>query len=300
MRITQKMMSDAAVQGMQANLRRLSDTQRQAVTTKRINKPEDDPFGTERALGFRSKIKASETARDNIALSKEWLNATDSTLSDVGDLVGRSRLLAEQGASDTQGTEERQSISIEVNQMLEEALAMANTRHGNQYLFSGFKIDSPAYVATRDTDGNITSIAANGDITGQIVREVEPGVTLGVNVSGESVFPGLFSTLVTLRDSLTQTPFDANVVSATLTDFDTQLDAVLDVQAAVGTKVRRLESATTRMEAAEVGMQELLSKAEDADMTVVASELSKQQFIYQTALKVNGQILSTSLLDYIQ
>ena len=54
------------------------------------------------------------------------------------------------------------------------------------------------------------------------------------------------------------------------------------------------------MEASEVGLRELLSKAEDADMAEVASQLNQQQFVYQTALAVNGQILRTSLLDYLR
>lgn len=300
MRITQKMLVTSALNGMQTNLRRLSDTQRQAVTTKRVNRPEDDPFAVEQSLGFRSKIKASETARNNIAMSKDWLYATDDALGHAGDLLTRTRSLALQGASDTLGPEERQSISTEVNQILEEMLAVANTRHGDDTLFSGFKLDSPAFVESRDANGQITSVAANGDITGQIVRQVEPGIDMVVNVSGDRVFPDIFNTLINLRDSLVQSPFDLNAVSTALDDLKTNLDTTLDVRAAVGTKVRRLESATERMSATELGMQELLSKAEDADMTEVVTDLNQQKFVYQTALAVNGQVLRTSLLDFIR
>jgi flagellin-like hook-associated protein FlgL len=54
------------------------------------------------------------------------------------------------------------------------------------------------------------------------------------------------------------------------------------------------------MEAAEVGINELLSKAEDADMPEVVSQLNQQQFTYQTALAVNAQVLRTSLLDFLK
>jgi len=300
MRITQKMVAQSALNGMQTNLRRLSDLQRQAVTTKRVNRPEDDPFAVEQGLGFRTKIKASETARDNIAQSKDWLNATDKSLSDVSDLLTRAKTLALQGINGSLGPDERQSVSIEINQMLEEALALGNTRHGDDYLFSGFNINSPAFVETRDAAGKITAVAANGDITGQIVREVEPGTDMAVNVPGDTVFTNVFTTLINTRDALAQNPFDPSVVSAALTDLDTQLDNTLDIQAAVGTKVRRLTVATERMQATEAGLHELLSKAEDADMPEVVSDLNQQQFIYQTALNVNGRVLSTSLLDFIR
>ncbi len=300
MRITQKMLATSALNGMQTNLRRLSESQRQAVTTKRVNKPEDDPFAVEQSLGFRSKIKASETARGNIGLSRDWLSATDEALDHVGSLLNRAQSLALQGASDTLGDDGRQAVSIEVDEILEEMMAVANTRHGDDYLFSGFKLSTPAYAETRDVQGQISSIAANGVISGQIVREVEPGVNMVVNVSGDSVFPGIFNTLINLRDALVQTPYDPAALETAITDIKSGLDTTLDVRAAVGTKMRRLESATARMENAELGMQELLSKAEDADMTKVITDLNQQKFVYETALAVNGRVLNTSLLDYLR
>jgi flagellar hook-associated protein 3 FlgL len=302
MRITQNMLSDAALRGMQANLERVSDLQRDAVTTKRLHRPSDDPFALEQALGFRAKIATSESVRNNIEMSRNWLAATDTALSDTANLLTRGRLLNIQGANDTLGPEERQSVSIEVNQMLEEMLATANTRHGDDYIFSGFETDQPPFAAVRDANGQITSVNVNpaDGISGQIVREIEPGVDMVVNVPGDSVFPDAFTTLIDLRDALVASPYSQQAVSDMIADLKTQQDTALDVQAAVGTKMRRIDSAVARMETTELGMKELLSKAEDADMPAVVTDLQQQQFIYQAALNVNGQILRTSLLDFIR
>lgn len=302
MRITQNMLSDAALRGMQANVERLSDLQRDAVTTKRLHRPSDDPFALEQALGFRAKIATSESVRNNIEMSRNWLAATDTALSDAANLLTRGRLLNIQGANDTLGPEERQSVSIEVNQMLEEMLAVANTRHGDDYIFSGFETDQPPFTAVRDANGQITSININpaDGISGQITREIEPGVDMVVNVPGDSVFPDAFTTLIDLRDALVAVPYSQQAVSDMIADLKTQQDTALDVQAAVGTKMRRIDSAVARMETTELGMKELLSKAEDADMPAVVTDLQQQQFIYQTALAVNGQVLRTSLLDFIR
>ncbi len=303
MRITQSMLSDVAVRGMQANLERLSDLQRDAVTTKRLHRPSDDPFALEQSLGFRAKIATSESVRDNIEMSRNWLAATDAALSDAANLLTRGRLLNIQGANDTLGVEERQSVSIEVNQMLEEMLAVANTRHGDDYIFSGFDTNQETFVALRDANGQIQSVSLNtaaDGISGQIVREIEPGVDMVVNVPGETVFTDAFTAMIDLRDALVAVPYSQQTVSDLIADMKTQQDTVLDVQAAVGTKMRRIDSAVARMETTELGMQELLSKAEDADMSEVITDLQQQQFIYQTALAVNGQVLRTSLLDFIR
>ncbi|GAB4428666.1 MAG: flagellar hook-associated protein FlgL [Anaerolineae bacterium] len=302
MRITQNMLSDAALRGMQANLTKVSDLQRDAVTTKRLHRPSDDPFALEQSLAFRAKIATSESVRDNIEMSRNWLNVTDAALSDTAGLLTRARMLNIQGANDTLGPEERQSVSIEVNQMLEEMLAVANTRHGDDYIFSGFETDQPPFVAVRDATGQITSVTVNppDGIAGQIIREIEPGVDMVVNVPGDAVFPDTFTALMDLRDALVAVPYSQQTVSDLIADLKGRQDTSLDVQAAVGTKLRRIDSAVARMENTELGMRELLSKAEDADMPEVISDLQQQQYIYQTALAVNGQILRTSLLDFIR
>ena len=298
MRITQQLLNQSALNGMQTNLRRVKTLQEQAVTSKKVNRPEDDPFAVEQTLGFRSRIKASETARQNIAMSQDWLNATDKALGDISDLLTRTRSLALKGASDTMGPDERQALATETEGIIEQAIAIGNTRHGDHYLFAGFQVDTQPFSRNPAT-GAITSTTYNGD-NGQIVREVEPGTDMVINTPGGPLFTDVFNTVISLRDALQASPFEASDVASVAADLETQLDNVLDVQAATGTKVRRLEATSDRMEASEVGLRELLSKAEDADMAEVASQLNQQQFVYQTALAVNGQILRTSLLDYLR
>jgi flagellar hook-associated protein 3 FlgL len=88
--------------------------------------------------------------------------------------------------------------------------------------------------------------------------------------------------------------------ASNVTDIQNHIDNLSDLQAAVGTKVRRLENTASRVEAAQVGLKELLSKAEDADMAEVISQLNQQQFTYQAALAVNARTLNLSLLDFLK
>lgn len=298
MRITQQLLNQTALDGMQTNLRRLQGLQTQAVSAKAVNRPSDDPFAVEQALGFRSKIKASETARQNMAMSQDWLQATDVALGDMAELLTRSRSLALKGANDTLGPDERQALATEVDGMLDQAIAIGNTRHGDYYLFAGHQVDTPPFSATV-TAGQTTGVTYNGD-NGQIVREIEPGSDMVISQPGAPLFSGTFTKLIELRDALQADPFVSGDLANLLPDLENEQDALLDVQAATGTKVRRLEATAQRMDATETGMRELLSKAEDADMAEVASQLNQQQFVYQNALAVNGRVLRTSLLDYLR
>lgn len=300
MRITQSMLSQTALEGLQANQRLLMKVQKQAVTGKRVTRPADDPFSVEQALGFRTRIKVSETARQNISLSLDRLNATDKSLNDMTTILARVEGLALQGANETLGPEERQALAVDVNGMIEQAIAIGNSRHGEHTLFAGFQTDTLPFEVTRDPLTNlITSTTYNGD-AGLIMREIEPGIDMAVNVLGDPLFTGVFDSLIDLRDALQAGPFDVSAVTAELTNVRVQADNILDVQAAIGTKVRRLETTANRMTEAEIDLRRLLSKAEDADMAEVVTQLNQQQFVYQTALAVNGRVLRTSLLDFLR
>lgn len=236
----------------------------------------------------------------NVAMSSDWLYATDRTLSDMNELLLRSQELALQGSNETLGPDERQSLTSEIDGLLEEAVALGNTRHGDNTIFAGFQVNQDAFTINRDAaTGLISSVSYAGD-NGQIMREIEPGINMGVNVLGDQAFSGIYNTLIELRDAVKASPFVAEDAAGKITGIQTEMGNLSDLQAAVGVKLRRLENTAGRLESAQVGLQELLSKAEDADMAEVISQLNQQQFAYQAALQVNAHTLSMSLLDFLK
>lgn len=300
MRVTHSMLHKSALSNLQDNLNRVMIAQKKAATGKRVTRPADDPFAAEQALEFRSRIKMNETSRQNIVMSREWLNATDNALSNLNNMLVRAETLALRGSNETLSEDERNVVAVEVNQVLEEMIAIGNSKHGEHHLFGGFKVNSRPFEATRDpvTDF-VTTTTYNGD-TGLIQRQVEAGIDVSVNVVGDPLFSDIFNTMVNLRDAILVDPFDADAVAAELTNLQSGMDAVLDSQSAVGTKARRLEATDSRLAEADTTLKSLLSRVEDADMAEVISELNQQQFVYETALAVNGRVLRTSLLDFLR
>ena len=299
MRITQQMLSQMALNGMQTNLQRLSKLQQQASSTKRISQPSDDPAGTERALSLRSEIKNAQTLLDSLGATGEWLDATSTALGSMGDLLSDVHTKALTGANETMGEDERASLAATIDGYLEEAIGLANTRYGDEYVFSGFKVDAAPFEVTRDpvTD-QITGITYVGD-DGAIVREIEPGTDAAINVVGEEIFGDAVATLIQLRDALQTDPFIVDDVSATLTEIKDRMNEFLDEQARVGAQISRVENTTTRLETSQINLRELLSSTEDADMSEVLVQLTQQQYAYQAALNVTGSVLQMSLLDFL-
>jgi flagellar hook-associated protein 3 FlgL len=285
---------------MQTNLQRLMKLQKQAVTSKKLNQPGDDPFAVEQALGFRNVINQIEASRQSVSAASDWLAATDNALSQLGELSLRAEELALRGASDSLGAEGRQALATELEEIIEEGIAIGNTRHGDDYLFSGFKVMTAPFEAVRDpVSGLVTSTIYNGD-QGSLIREVEPGANMTINVLGDPLFSDIIDSLIDLRNNLQSPSVSATDIGGSLDEIRLQKDKNFDSQAVLGTKARRLQSIASRLETMEIGFRELLSKAEDADMAEVITQLNQQQFVYQTALSVNAQSLKTSLLDFLR
>ena len=165
-------------------MKRLAAIQEQATSTKRINRPSDDPVGTEKALTLRSRIRSGEATLENLSTTDEWLSANSSALESVSSLVTEVQNTALEGANDTLGVDERAALAAEIDGYLEELVDLSNTKYGDSYIFSGFKTDTEPFELTRDavTD-EITGFTYVGD-DGEIVREIESGTETTVNVTG--------------------------------------------------------------------------------------------------------------------
>jgi flagellar hook-associated protein 3 FlgL len=158
-RITQNMRYSSQVNGMNSVLNKLYDSSVQSASGLRINKPSDDPLGAGRVIQSRTTLSNINVYQDNISAATGWLSACDSLLSGEGSVVTlltRMTELAEQGATGTYTAENRQEISMELRQLYEQMMTLANSSYAGQYLFSGQKTGTQAYaealgVTVKDT-----------------------------------------------------------------------------------------------------------------------------------------------------
>ena len=309
MRVTHRMLVRSALRDLQASTQRLGAYQEQLSSGKRIHRPSDDPFGVQRALGFRGELKALEVCRQNISLSQDWLNATEITLDKLADVIIRARDVAIRGADDSVGQEARQALAAEAAQLLGSALQVANTSSQGRFLFAGYRIDQVPFGgqdehgSPTDDPSAIVTVVYNGD-SGAIVRELEPGVSLQINFTGAESWldpdsaTSVFAALIDLRDSLAAG--DGDGVRDALGSLDTVLDMAVQARAVAGAKLQRLSLAGDKLEAVSLGLQSLLSATEDVDMAEAVVNYAQQEAVYRAALQVNSRILPMSLLDYLK
>lgn len=301
-RVTQGMTTASVLASLESITDRLSQTQTELASGKRLTQPSDDPYGVAQALQYRGEIAQTQQFQRNVSDAQSWQTVTDTALSQVSSLVLRARDLVVQASSDTTNAAGRASIAAEVKQLLDAIKQAGNTQYAGRYVFSGTKTGTPAYDLSDTTDaygGNVASVS----------HEIGPGVTLPVNSVGFKVFGGDDGSgggdtglLKTLRGVLAHL---AAGDTASLRGIDLQAlsdanDTIVNEQAVVGARANRLDIASNRLADLEQLSTKNLSDTEDADMAKTLTDLSTQQAVYQAALRAGAALIQPSLMDFLK
>ncbi len=149
MRISTSQMHFSATNALLDQQSKLSRTQLQVATGRRILTPADDPVASATLLDLKQTRELTARFQLNADAARARLALEESTLGAVSDALVRVRELAVQGNNDTLSDTDRRSLAQEVRQIVDQLLGLANTRDNNgDYLFAGHQ-------------GNVRPFAAN-------------------------------------------------------------------------------------------------------------------------------------------
>jgi flagellar hook-associated protein 3 FlgL len=291
MRVTAGMSQRHVLSDLRRVQERLATAQSQVSGGKRIEKPSDDPLGAERAMRLNDQLASTTAYRSGVDESRSWLDATDTALGSLSDIAQRVRELTLQAATGSTTPAGRQSIKLEVDQLTEQAKTTLNSAFDGRHLFSGTKTDTPPYsTATGD--------AYQGD-AGPVVRQIGPGVSVQVNVTGDDVLSGLLPTLRTLSAHLASNDV-ASLGTTDLQALDAASATLVAKQSQVGAITNRVDAAGQRLDDAYDVTNAFLSKTQDADLPQALTDLSAQQNALQAALRGGATLIQQSLMDFLR
>lgn len=278
------------------NLERMQKDQDMLASGKRINKPSDDPVAVANSLRIRTDMSRNDAYTKNVDDAKSWLDLTDSSLGQIGDLLQRTRDLAVQGSNGTLTQTDMQNIAAEIDQLKKQMIQVGNTQYNGRYIFAGFKTDTQPF--------NETSNTYSGD-NGTIKFEVGAGGNkMQINVTGDKVFDVSSGTsqLLNMMDNLKNAlnSGDHQAVSNTIADIDKELENVLSIRADAGAKSNRLDLTKNRLQSDNYNFTTLLSKNEDADMAQVITNLKMDENVYRASLAAGARIIEPSLIDFLK
>jgi flagellin len=187
--------------------RSLAMHQARLSTGKRINEAADDPAGLTLATKFQVRSESLQRAADNIGDAKNLLSVAEGGLKKINEILGKMRIKAEQAASETLGTAERNAIAQDLGQYAREIDDIVNqTTWNGQKLLDGTadfdfqtSADYDKYTTwslgqSHDVQG--TGTAGLGDLatvtgTSTAAEGTDPGNVINAVTGGQATFSGL-------------------------------------------------------------------------------------------------------------
>ena len=304
-RITTGMVQRSMLADLNSVSLKLARTQQKAASGKEITRPSDNPFGTSQAMGLRQSMSANDKYSSNIDDGTGWMDATESSLTSMGEYLDRAHTLIIQGSGDTADQTSRNAIAAEIDQIVAGLKEAANATFAGSYLMSGTATGVPPYSQGSDDTYKGDDAGWDPAVPG-VLREIGPGVTVSINTVGRELLgDGQTANDDKLLDVLRDTAEhlragDGAALKDDLSRADKNLDTLLEMRARNGARTNRLEAASTRLDEIQEALTKQLSDTEDADFAKTMIDLNSQTVAYQAALKSGANIVQTSLMDFLR
>lgn len=290
LRVTQSMVSSQLMHNLSANYARMSESQNQLSTGRKINKPSDDPVGITYALRYRSESAMTEQYQRNINVATSYVDQTDTVLSQINDMLQRVNELTTQGLNGTNPQTALDAISEELGQIYQGLIDAGNSQLNGKYIFNGQKTDQKPYTTgTETTDSS------------EILYQLGSGVTVPINVTGNDVFgtgpDSLFSIVKGLQNAFAAG--DQTTASTLFDKLKKGMDNLSGIRSEVGAKSNRIELMANRLTDLSDTLESMISKTEDADVAEVIMKLQTDQSVYQASLSTGAKVIQRTLVDYL-
>lgn len=298
MRIATSTTSNLVLEQIQRLSREQAHLQRQVATGQRLFAPADDPAAAGRLVANGIEQSALRQNLRSAAAAGEYAQTSYTALTQLKRLSDRAGELAVLGTG-ISGGQAMAAYAQEVDQLLEQAVTLANTRFRHDHVFAGTALDSPPYVPGRDGAGRITAVTYEGDAARLLIPVGEGAVIAPLPDHQTSQGVGDFiNRLVALRDQLQAG--DAAGVAALRGPLETSEDRLVAALSEHGAVQLRIELTRERQQARLIELDRLASAEADVDLPATIVRLNQTSQAYEAALASAANFLRMSLLDYLR
>ena len=291
----------------QAKFNKLSQ---QIQSGKRVSSITDDAVAARGIIQANSQLGDIETYVANLKQADNELTQTDSTLKSVSDKLQEAYDLAMTVANGTNGEEQLEAYRQQLDSIIESVTALANTKYGDQYLFSGTRTTTPAYTKTDDGltwNGNDEAryaligqdqkeqINFSGyDIFGDAQVQTDPA-TGEKTVTGDGAFKALYE----LKIALESDDVDTEKALETLTGLNEGIEYVTGSRTKAGALGSQFDDLQTTYTNDTLNIKQLRSNLEDVDLPSAISDWYSSYQALQASYQMFSQTMNVSLLIYI-
>ena len=307
MQMSTSLMFDRAISQMSTTQERLTKTQMQLSSSKEVLAPSDAPDKSAIITRLNTAIDRQNSYIATINTVKDKLSQQETATKSATEVITRIKELSVQAANDTNGPQDRKYINIEVRQLREQLLSLANTQDVNgNYIFSGSRVSKAAFAA--DSSGKLVyqgdqtvSPAGVGD-----QRQVDTNQT-GTNPFGKLVRTAADGTKQGVSFFQVIDDFSAALENNDLKGIQSSVSEVGSLQnsmsgslATIGANMNTLDSQSSLADDTVLRLKGTLSQAQDVDYTAAITKMNKDMLALEAAQSSFAKISQLNLWNYIK
>jgi flagellar hook-associated protein 3 FlgL len=300
MRISDTMNTQATITNFAQLRQQVDDAQTQVSSGLRFSEASQDPAAAAGVMLNNTQLDALGQFQKNADTATRRVNLEESALSQMNTLLANAQQLAVSQATATATPATMQTTAQAVNQLLAQAVQIANTKDGNEYLFGG--TNSTAQPFSVDSSGAaFTFTVATPPPTGARQVEIAPGQMIPTNHDGTQVF-GTAATgpLAALQNLAAALQGGTQVaVQNTLGDLNDQLTNVQSLVGQTGAWANRLQITGSNITAFTNQLTASSASLQDVDIETAMTNLTGRQTAYQAAMAATSRVMGLSLANYL-
>jgi flagellar hook-associated protein 3 FlgL len=139
--------------------------------------------------------------------------------------------------------------------------------------------------------------------TGEILREIEGGIVMPINISLEEMITDyssgneLMGMMIRFGESLLKN--DQPGIERAIGELDDVFEVMLSAQTRNAARINRLETTLSRNDSQTTAITSFISELEDADMADTISKFLLAENVYKAALQSAARIIQPSLVNFL-
>ncbi|MFN0181414.1 MAG: flagellar hook-associated protein FlgL [Gemmatimonadales bacterium] len=301
MRITNALQRDESLRQIQSNLERLAEFQQQVATGKRFTRVEQDPLAATQVLRVERGIRAIDQYAKNGTAAQVRLGAEEAVVNQLDDLLRQGRDFALSFAKGdppytaSQATQ-RQIAADQLTGLLDQAISMANTRIGNEYILAGDRSTTPPFDPTA---GPTLGTYQGG--TQERRTETADGVFIAVNHTGDQYVGPAIAALKALRDAVdpANNQTEAQVQTEVTAVFAAGENLLVSL-AQTGVAGAQLAATLRNNTSYKNDLESVRNRVQGVPLEEAIAKLLSLQTTIEASYTATSRLLSLTLTDYLR
>ena len=304
MRISENMMTNSILKSINASKSRMNNIQKQLSSGKKIFESSDDPFAFAKSARFKSIMEKNDQYLRSVNMSLGFVESTQMHLEDINNILQDAKEKATQAADESLNEENRLAVAKEISGLLIQLKSVANGNFDGDYLFNGNNVNEAPYDLEINPDDSEDVLGINFMPTSSDVEEITKKfgehLDIQINISGGDIekINDVFNSLLSLKSALEAN--DTTAISEQIDVLDNNSTEILKLSTKIGDIHNRITLTEQQLTLTNMNLASYVSSLEDVDMAEAVLKYNSEEIAYKAALQSTGNIMTTSLLDYIR